>query len=146
MHRIERLRQSHSRATKVYDERHVEHYRSYLQAVLCSRDLFGAGATSFRSGLSNAYYRLLLARKCDIPMEFSAKQCRSELKKDQTSSGRVLPAIADIPFPAASAGTIFLDSDDDVSSRVLPLPAPEPLAPVAKSKGAPTPYQLSKQS
>lgn len=68
-------------SAKSYDSRNLASSRPYLQCLVSSAELFGAGVTGFPSGLSSSYYKLLLATKRDVPAAVSAKECQKRLAR-----------------------------------------------------------------
>lgn len=120
------------RGEGAYDGRNLETAQFYLQAVLQREALFARGAQPFPSGLSQAYYKLLLQfpRRADPCL--SARECRECLRvelglplpKAKGTTPAALPAPA-APLPVDDGS---LSGDDGVPQDPLPLPPPPPVA------------------
>lgn len=102
---------AHSRVSElVYDARNPSGQRAYLQCVLGNKRIFDAGVAGFKSGLSQAFYKLLFKSPKDADPAMSAARCRelcaladgvdpglAALDNFQPSSSSGRSAIADAP-------------------------------------------------
>lgn len=106
------------KSPKEYDARHLPRSRRYLQAVLMLRQLLAAGVTGFPSGLSNAWYELLMKEMKQLDPTMKAAACKRQLgllSKEQDNLAVALEHFVRPPVPKKPR----IENDPDVVGDVL---------------------------
>lgn len=118
----------------IYDDRSIIKRRNYLQCVLAQEEIFNEPAVaSFKSGLTAAFYLLLLKSPKDIRPGMTGRDCLKRLKELQGTAveSQMLKVSAGVatraqlnPIPEAAHG----QHDDDIAPDVGGGPVPPGVA------------------